>query len=179
MTNHPLEKDLLFVNLSLDEIKERESELELEQTKLKLELTKLKLELTELDNSKCFVEQRDRLEASLGQCPDKKAFMNNQGKKSSFDGIVRKYCNGSAAEKKVLRSLRIDLFVRYCLLFHARQFQDIERKGLQDVFADKINQYFSVKVPTSVIPPWAIERIKSNVKGNAEAAELFRKGIPI
>jgi hypothetical protein len=158
-------KDLLFVNLSLDEIEGRES--------------KLKLEQTQLENSKWFIKQRDCLEAGLGQCPDRGAFMKNQGKRTSFDTIVGKYCNGSAGEKKVLRSLRLDLFVRYCILFNVKQFQDIQRKGLQDVFADEINQYFSVQVPTSVIPPWAIDRIKSNVEGNAEAAQLFRKGIPI
>ena len=158
MTNQAAapKKDLLFVNLSLDEIEERESQLK---------------------NSKWFIQQRDLLD--LGQYPDRGTFMKNQGKKASFHAIVEKYCNGSAGEKKVLRSLRVDLFIRYSFLFNKRQFQGIERKGLQDEFADEINQYFSVQAPTSVIPQWAIERIKGIVEGNAEAAQLFRKGIPI
>lgn len=152
-----------YFGLELNEIEDRESQLQSEKTKLA--------------NSKWLINQRNNLKTGLIKYPDNKEFTNSASKRRNFHAIFEKFFTGEVWEKHVLRTLRLDLFILCCFLFVPTQFDEIYVRGLQDVFTEELNRYFHAHSPKLVIPQWAGKRAKSKINANTEEAKQLRLGI--
>jgi hypothetical protein len=165
MTNPPSvlqNGPLQFAHWTVSDITARESSLETEQTRLA--------------NSKWFISQRNSLEDGLKTYP-KQDFFGSSAKRTRFNSLFEKYFTGADWEKHVLRTLRLDLFILYCLQFIPTELNEIHKRGLQNVFAEEINKYFEKS--DMVIPEWFATKAKSKIKANTEEAKQLRHGISL
>ncbi|TAQ89335.1 hypothetical protein B7494_g2348 [Chlorociboria aeruginascens] len=121
----------------------------------------------ELACFKWLIERRDRLRKGY---PKKEEFNKSASKGRNFNALFDKYFTGEDWEIKILRTLRLDIFIRLCLLLVPTEFDEILDKGLQNAFAEKMNKGLDYRE----IPLWAAGKASNRIaksKSNSESPE--------
>ncbi|KFY67204.1 hypothetical protein V496_01683 [Pseudogymnoascus sp. VKM F-4515 (FW-2607)] len=143
---HITPSEELYLDLTEDQIADREQQIHNETTKL--------------EKSKWLIYQRDRLQAAVRISLNKNQFIENSHKRYTFDDLFKKYSSGDEWEIKILSALRPDIFLLLCCTFNKRQFKSISEQGLQDDFARVINKSLEERWK---IPEWVVGRAKSSM----------------
>jgi hypothetical protein len=136
---------------------------DLDPSEIKGRISRIKEELDNLQTAQWLIDKRSKFEDDSNEIKQPSA-----SKRNSFDSIFEKYFTGEDWEKQVVRNLRLDLFILACTVFVKTEFQEIFSHGLEDVFAQHINQHFDKQLD---VPIWAVNRAKSKCKGNPKLIE--------